>query len=85
MCLVLDQFLWGHSSRVCDISCSCEIHGIEKKVFAGIFLSQNSFSFLKLDAKETLEQMLHFPYFQKLNFFLNFFQCCLNLKNDVMI
>ena len=21
MCLVLDQFLWGHSSRVCDISC----------------------------------------------------------------
>ena len=22
MCLVLDQFLWGHSSRVCDISCS---------------------------------------------------------------
>ena len=23
MCLVLDQFLWGHSSRVCDISCFC--------------------------------------------------------------
>ena len=22
MCLILDQFLWGHSSRVCDISCS---------------------------------------------------------------
>ena len=22
MCLMLDQFLWGHSSRVCDISCS---------------------------------------------------------------
>ena len=21
MCLILDQFLWGHSSRVCDISC----------------------------------------------------------------
>ena len=21
MCLVLDQFLWGHLSRVCDISC----------------------------------------------------------------
>ena len=21
MCLVLDLFLWGHSSRVCDISC----------------------------------------------------------------
>ena len=21
MCLMLDQFLWGHSSRVCDISC----------------------------------------------------------------
>ena len=25
MCLVLDQFLWGHSSRVCDISCF--VHG----------------------------------------------------------
>ena len=25
MCLILDQFLWGHSSRVCDISClNCE-------------------------------------------------------------
>ena len=23
MCLVLDQFLWGHLSRVCDISCCC--------------------------------------------------------------
>ena len=22
MCPMLDQFLWGHSSRVCDISCS---------------------------------------------------------------
>ena len=22
MCLMLDQFLWGHSSRDCDISCS---------------------------------------------------------------
>ena len=22
MCLMLDQFLWGHSSHVCDISCS---------------------------------------------------------------
>ena len=22
MCLMLDQFLWGHSSRYCDISCS---------------------------------------------------------------
>ena len=21
MCLMLDQYLWGHSSRVCDISC----------------------------------------------------------------
>ena len=21
MCLMLDQFLWGHSSRDCDISC----------------------------------------------------------------
>ena len=21
MCLMLDQFIWGHSSRVCDISC----------------------------------------------------------------
>ena len=21
MCLILDQFLWGHASRVCDISC----------------------------------------------------------------
>ena len=25
MCLVLDQFLWGHSSRVCDISCLLQI------------------------------------------------------------
>ena len=26
MCLMLDQFLWGHSSRDCDISCSdCEL------------------------------------------------------------
>ena len=25
MCLVLDQFLWGHSSRVCDISCSFSV------------------------------------------------------------
>ena len=25
MCLMLDQFLWGHSSRVCDISCS-DVH-----------------------------------------------------------
>ena len=24
MCLMLDQFLWGHSSRVCDISCWLE-------------------------------------------------------------
>ena len=22
MCLMIDQLLWGHSSRVCDISCS---------------------------------------------------------------
>ena len=22
MCLMLDQFLWGHSSRYCGISCS---------------------------------------------------------------
>ena len=26
MCLVLDLFLWGHSSRVCDISCYKIIH-----------------------------------------------------------
>ena len=26
MCLMLDQFLWGHSSRVCDISCSESSH-----------------------------------------------------------
>ena len=25
MCLMLDQFLWGHSSHVCDISCF--VHG----------------------------------------------------------
>ena len=27
MCLMLDQFFWGHSSRVCDISClfSCVV------------------------------------------------------------
>ena len=27
MCLVLDQFLWGHSSRVCDISCFLQNQG----------------------------------------------------------
>ena len=27
MCLVLDQFLWGHSSRVCDISCFVMLGG----------------------------------------------------------
>ena len=27
MCLMLDQFLWGHSSRVCDISCFCSKSG----------------------------------------------------------
>ena len=32
MCLVLDQFLWGHSSRVCDISCSV------LSLFCGAFL-----------------------------------------------
>ena len=26
MCLMLDQFLWGLSSRVCDISCSIQSH-----------------------------------------------------------
>ena len=26
MCLILDQFLWGHSSRVCDISCLSGFH-----------------------------------------------------------
>ena len=25
MCLMLDHFLWGHSSRVCDISCFIRI------------------------------------------------------------
>ena len=25
MCLMLDQFLWGHSSHVCDISCFFQI------------------------------------------------------------
>ena len=28
MCLVLDQFLWGHSSHVCDISCCLSKHVI---------------------------------------------------------
>ena len=30
MCLVLDQFLWGHSSRVCDISCFSKINVFKK-------------------------------------------------------
>ena len=30
MCLILDQFLWGHSSRVCDISCSICICNVLK-------------------------------------------------------
>ena len=29
MCLMRDQFLWGHSSRVCDISCSM-LQGMEE-------------------------------------------------------
>ena len=35
-----------------------------------------------------LEQMLHFPYFQKYymtEIFHKFFQCCLKIENDVMI
>ena len=35
-----------------------------------------------------LEQMLHFPYFQKYSkpgIFIKFFQCCLKIENDVMI
>ena len=43
--LVISMFLRYFSTF------SCEIHGIEKSVFAGIFLSQNSFSLSKLDAK----------------------------------
>ena len=30
ICLMLDQFLWGHSSRVCDISC-CSLSYPAKK------------------------------------------------------
>ena len=26
ICLMLDQFLWGHSSRDCDISCCTSLH-----------------------------------------------------------
>ena len=43
--LVISMFLRYFSTF------SCEIHGIEKWVFAEIFLSQNSFSLSKLDAK----------------------------------
>ena len=44
MCLVLDQFLWGHSSRVCDISC-----------FSCFFFSQKRafFHFFSLDKSPT--------------------------------
>ena len=31
MCLILDQFLWGHSSRVCDISCFSKFYIISWK------------------------------------------------------
>ena len=34
MCLVLDQFLWGHSSRVCDISCSLDTYSIDTDHYA---------------------------------------------------
>ena len=35
MCLMLDQFLWGHSSRVCDISCSLlkKVASAQKKTY----------------------------------------------------
>ena len=35
MCLMLEQFLWGHSSRVCDISCS-------EAVWSGLYSLSNS-------------------------------------------
>ena len=45
MCLMLDQFLWGHSSRVCDISCSsrvsctlCECVLISYYLFKKVFI-----------------------------------------------
>ena len=42
MCLMLDQFLWGHSSRVCDISCfSCFF--VVCWYFSNLFFSKNSF------------------------------------------
>ena len=38
MCLVLEQILWGHSSRVCDISCLKKIpFGIHHSVFWCVF------------------------------------------------
>ena len=33
MCLMLDQFFWGHSSRVCDISCFFSKWTFSKKFF----------------------------------------------------
>ena len=60
MCLVLDQFLWGHSSRVCDISCyfvDQMSHVFAIIVFRRVFLSRKfilvqlfSFSLIWIDS-----------------------------------
>ena len=56
MCLILDQFLWGHSSRVCDISCF-NIHGwafIRGSIFFNL-LEKSAFLASKLGNRPLLE------------------------------
>ena len=56
MCLMLDQFLWGHSSRDCDISCFLFVwfyqHGVSRcayfdgyQIVAVSFIAEFSFPF----------------------------------------
>ena len=52
MCLVLDQFLWGHSSRVCDISCLKEINRI--LVYIHYHWSEISWKILSFSSLENM-------------------------------
>ena len=42
MCLMLDQFLWGHLSRVCDVSCYIRKQCRPWILHLGLHLFQNS-------------------------------------------
>ena len=54
MCLILDQFLWGHSSRVCDISCF--IFFLQKLILvnAVMFISSRQENHRKTSARRLL-------------------------------